>query len=98
MRWHQSVGLATWWSGTTCPPIRAMARRRAGARLLFLSAYSPDHTPIERLWSKVKAYLRRVAARSQESLHTALGEALRHVTPSDIIGWFQHAGLCATHG
>ena len=40
----------------------------------------------------------RVAARSKETLDTALGEALERVTPQDIIGWFQHAGLCATHG
>jgi transposase len=75
----------------------AAAVHRAGARLMFLSPYSPDYTPIERLWSKVKAHLRRVAARSQESLYSALGEALERVTPDDIIGWFHHAGLCATH-
>jgi transposase len=74
------------------------AVHRAGARLMFLSPYSPDYTPIERLWSKVKTYLRRVAARSKETLYTALSEALETVTPQDIIGWFEHAGLCATHG
>jgi transposase len=76
----------------------AAAVRRAGARLWFLSPYSPDYTPIEKLWSKVKAYLRRVAARSKNSLYSALGEALEGVTPQDIIGWFEHAGLCATQG
>lgn len=74
----------------------AAAVRRAGARLVFLPPYSPDYAPIERLWSKVKAYLRRVAARSRESVYQTLGEALERVTPRDIIGWFQHAGLCAT--
>jgi transposase len=76
----------------------AAAVRRAGARLMFLSPYSPDYTPIERLWSKVKTYLRRVAARSKESVYNALGQALESVTLQDIIGWFEHAGLCATHG
>jgi transposase len=76
----------------------AAAVHRAGARLMSLSPYSPDYTPIERLWSKVKAHLRRVAARSKDSLYSALGEALESVTPQDIIGWFRHAGLCATHG
>ena len=76
----------------------AAAVRRAGAKLIFLSPYSPDYSPIEKLWSKVKAYLRRVAARSKDSLYTALGEALESVTPQDIVGWFQHAGLCATQG
>jgi transposase len=74
------------------------AVHRAGAKLMFLSPYSPDYTPIEKLWSKVKAYLRRVAARSKDSLYSALGEALESVTPQDIVGWFQHAGLCATQG
>jgi|tagenome__1003787_1003787.scaffolds.fasta_scaffold20507914_1 transposase len=72
------------------------AVHRAGARVMFLSPYSPDYTPIEKLWSKVKAYLRRVAARSKDTLYSALGEALETVTPQDIIGWFEHAGLCAT--
>jgi transposase len=76
----------------------AAAVHRAGARLISLSPYSPDYTPIEKLWSKVKAYLRRVAARSKDSLDIALGEALETVTPQDIIGWFKHAGLCATQG
>lgn len=75
----------------------AAAVRRGGARLMFLSPYSPDYTPIERLWSKVKAYLRRVAARTKDSVYIALGKALERVTPQDIVGWFQHAGLCATH-
>ncbi len=75
----------------------AAAVRRAGARVMFLSPYSPDYTPIERLWSKVKTYLRRVAARSPESVYSALGEALERVTLQDIIGWFEHAGLYATH-
>ena len=76
----------------------AAAVRGAGARLMFLSPYSPDYTPIERLWSKIKTYLRRVAARTQESLYGALGEALESVTAQDIIGWFEHAGLCAVQG
>ena len=55
----------------------AAAVRRAGARLLPLPPYSPDYTPIERLWSKVKAYLRRVAARNKDAVYEALGEANR---------------------
>jgi transposase len=76
----------------------AAAVRQAGARLMFLSPYSPDYTPIERLWSKVKTYLRRLAARSKESLYGAISEALESVTAQDIIGWFEHAGLYAMQG
>ncbi len=75
----------------------AAAVKRAGAKLLPLPPYSPDYTPIERLWSKVKAYLRRVAARNKDAVYDALGEALERVTLQDIIGWFQFAGLSATH-
>lgn len=53
---------------------------------------------IEELWSKAKQYLRRAAARSRGTLYDVLGEALELVTFKDILGWFQHAGLCATHG
>jgi transposase len=76
----------------------AEALDRAGARVLPLPPYSPDYTPIEEMFSKVKTFLRRVAARSKEGLYDALGEALRCVTPQDILGWFRHAGLCATQG
>jgi transposase len=76
----------------------AAAIERAGARVLPLPPYSPDYTPIEELWSKVKHWLRRAKARAKAELYDALGEALRRVTPKDILGWFRHAGLCATHG
>ncbi len=71
---------------------------RVGARVLPLPPYSPDYTPIEEMYSKVKKLLRRAEARTKARLYEAMGEALRRVTPKDIIGWFQHAGLCANHG
>jgi transposase len=71
---------------------------RAGARVLPLPPYSPDYNPIEEMSSKVKQGLRRAKARVQDDLYEALGVTLRSVTPTDILGWFQHAGLCATHG
>jgi transposase len=74
------------------------AIEQAGAEVLPLPPYSSDYTPIEELWSKAKQFLRRVAARSRTSLYDALGQALEHVTVQDILGWFQHVGLCATHG
>jgi transposase len=68
----------------------------AGARVLPLPPYSPDYTPIEEMFSKFKAFLRRVGARAKEHLYDAIGEGLREVTTGDILGWFRHAGLCAT--
>ena len=58
----------------------------------------PPYTPIEEMFSKVQQWLRRAEARAKAELYKALGEALRRVTPEDILGWFRHAGLCATHG
>jgi transposase len=63
-----------------------------------LPPYSPDYTPIEELFSKVKEFLRRVAARAKGDLYNAIGDAFRQVTDRDIIGWFQQAGLWATYG
>src|SRR4051812_11512903 len=71
---------------------------RAGARVLPLPPYSPDYTPIEEMFSKVKQGLRRAEARAKAEVYEALGEVLKRVTPDDILGWFQHAGLCATPG
>src|SRR5512142_1615487 len=76
----------------------AAAIKQAGADVLPLPPYSSDSTPIEELWSKAKQFLRRVAARARTSLYDALGQALEHLSAQDIMGWFQHAGLCATHG
>lgn len=61
-------------------------------RLLFLPSYSPDLTPIEEAFSKIKTRLRRAAARGREALIEAIGEAVASVTSSDALGWFQHAG------
>ena len=63
-----------------------------GCQLLFLPAYSPDFSPIEEAFSKVKATLRRVGARTHEALQEAIGQALLTVTTADASGWFTHCG------
>jgi len=63
-----------------------------GCELLFLPAYSPDYSPIEETFSKVKAFLRRVGARTHEALQAAIGQALETVTAADALGWFTHCG------
>ena len=79
-------------------PVVVEAIERAGASVLPLPPYSPDYTPIEEMYSKVKEFLRRVAARVRGDLYDAIGEALKEVTPQDILGWFKEAGLSASHG
>jgi len=66
------------------------------AELRFLPPYSPDFSPIEKMWSKVKTFLRRAKARTQEELYKAIGSALETVTPQDAEGWFQSCGYTAT--
>jgi transposase len=68
----------------------------AGATVRFLPPYSPDLNPIEKLFSKLKAFLRKAKARSIEALHDALGDGLRTITTSDIAGWFRSCGYRQT--
>jgi len=68
----------------------------AGATLRYLPPYSPDFNPIENLWSKVKGKLRSLAARTIDTLHDAIADALTTVTPADCVGFFRHCGYAAT--
>ena len=65
---------------------------RAGAQVLFLPAYSPDLNPIEKMWSKIKALLRAIEARTPAELTEAIGQALSQVTAQDAVGWFVSCG------
>lgn len=67
-----------------------------GAQVLWLPPYSPDFSPIELMWSKVKAYLRKVKARTQVELEKAIAEALETVTVDDCLNWFRHCGYQVT--
>jgi transposase len=59
---------------------------------MFIPPYSPDFNPIELLWSKVKAFLKKVKERTLDNLVNALKKALKHITPADINNWFCHGG------
>jgi transposase len=63
-----------------------------GARLIYLPPYSPDLSPIEPCWSKLKALLRTAQARTREALDAAIQQVLAAVTASDARGWFRHCG------
>ena len=65
---------------------------RSGFAYRYLPPYSPDLNPIEPGWAKVKAALRRAAARTTDALHEALGPALAAITPQDAAGFFRHCG------
>jgi transposase len=64
----------------------------SGFAYRYLPAYSPDLSPIEPAWAKVKSSLRRVAARTVEALEQALAPALDSITAQDAAGFFRHGG------
>jgi transposase len=79
LRAHKAIGVQ-----------QALARR--GVRLLYLPPYSPDLSPIEPCWSKVKTVLRKAKARTRDALDTATSYALPTVTVTDAHSWFAYCG------
>jgi transposase len=63
-----------------------------GARVVFLPPYSPDFSPIEPAWSKLKALLRKWRLRTCTRLRMGIRLALAALTPRDVAGWFAHCG------
>lgn len=66
--------------------------KECGAEVIWLPPYSPDFSPIEKMWSKLKTYLRKVKARTKEKLESAVAEGLKLITEKDCRGWFKHCG------
>lgn len=63
-----------------------------GARLVYLPPYSPDFSPIEPCWSKLKTCLRGLGARTPRKLARAIKKALATITTADARAWFAHCG------
>ena len=59
---------------------------------MLLPTYAPDLNPVEMLFAKLKTILKQVSATSLDTLSSAIHDALKHVSLSDLIGWFSHAG------
>ena len=75
-------------------PVVAQRIRAAGADVWFLPPYSPDLNPIEKMWSKVRQFLRSTKARTWDALWKAIAAALRAVIQSDAVNWFKACGYC----
>lgn len=75
-------------------PRVTLAVESAGCKLVYLPPYSPDLSPIEPMWSKVKAHLRGAAARTLDAVTEAVKNALHSVTAADCEGYFDHCGYC----
>ena len=63
-----------------------------GVIVMFLPPYSSDFNPIEMLWSKMKAFLRKQKARTYDTLMQAINLALKAISTDDISAWFGHDG------
>jgi transposase len=68
-----------------------------GCQLRFLPAYSPDFSPIEEAFSKLKTFLRGSKARTPEALQEAIAQGLLTLTAQDAHGWFEHTGYLSSH-
>jgi transposase len=64
----------------------------AGATRLFLPPYSPDFNPIEQAFAKLKAWLRKAAARTKDALWQAIAQVLDAFTPAECINYFRNSG------
>lgn len=69
--------------------VRELIENR-GARLLYLPPYSPNFSPIENAWSKLKAILIRLKNESLAQFQDALISALREFAEEDFSAWFEH--------
>ena len=69
---------------------------KAGANLIYLPPYSPEFSPIENFWSKVKAILRKIKARNYKDLIEGITSAMLQVTKQDIRNWFTHCCYCTS--
>lgn len=68
----------------------------AGARLLYLPPYSPDFNPIENAFAKLKALLRKAAARTKDQLWSIIGHLLDTYQPAECANYLNHCGYGAT--
>jgi transposase len=68
------------------------AIERAGATILFLPPYSPEWNPIEKLWAKLKEFVRRKATDTRELFDAAVAEAMEAITTGDLHAWYMHCG------
>ena len=68
-------------------------RESVGASIKFLPPYSPDLSPIELCWSKLKRILCSEAARTFDALNEAITVAINAITDENALNWSNHCGL-----
>lgn len=70
--------------------------REAGAHLIYLPPYSPDFSPIENCWSKLKTILRSIGARTRPDLKKAIEDAFSQISLDNFRAWFAHCCYCTS--
>lgn len=70
--------------------------KRAGATVEYLPPYSPDFNPIEKMWGKIKAFLRAAKARTADARNAAIAAALRTISSADARSWFAEFGYAVS--
>jgi len=64
-----------------------------GAKIKFLPTYSPDLSPIELCWSKLKEILRSAKTRTFDAFDETITMAVNAITDENALNWFDHCGL-----
>lgn len=72
------------------------AIRQAGGQVLYLPPYSPDFSPIENCWSKLKSILRTIGPRTYQALNAAITQAYQQISEQDLYHWFTHCCYCTS--
>jgi transposase len=72
------------------------AIKTQGVKLIYLSPYSPEFSPIEHLWSKLKNILRSIKTTNYRALAKAIEFSFNQVTLSDLWNWFTHCSYCTS--
>lgn len=75
--------------GAIAPLIEAV-----GARVLYLSPYSPEFNPIEHWWSHLKAFLRQFSPTTSNRVDTLIATAMDLMNPNHLRNWFAHCCYC----
>jgi transposase len=74
----------------------AEAIESVGARVLYLLPYSPDLNPIEQVFAKLKALLRKAKERTIDNLWDRIGKLLDEISPDECTNYLDHSGYAST--
>ena len=99
------VASATLWRECACVmdnlpahKVKAIAPliEAVGARILYLSPYSPEFNPIEHWWSQLKAFLRQFSPKTAKKVDLLIKIAMHLINPQHLRNWFAHCCYCAS--